>query len=90
MASTHERTLTERHAEYNNTNIMCRCTQLHIHLAFNNDYNHSGPFCSAVSYWKDEHTVPYKMPFNSLTKHSKLLMILVSWGVCVSWKKKKL
>ena len=30
MTSTHKRTLTERHTEYNNTNTMCRsCTRLH-------------------------------------------------------------
>ena len=28
MTSTHERTLTERHSEYNNTNTTCRCTRL--------------------------------------------------------------
>ena len=27
--STHERTVTEWHTEYNNTNTMCRCTRLH-------------------------------------------------------------
>ena len=94
MVSTHERTLTEWHAEYNNLNIMWRCTQLHIHLAFNNDYNHSGHFCSAVSYWKGEHTVPYKMPFNSLTKHTKLLWfgyleVFVYLEKTIFFKKKK-
>ena len=36
MASTHERTLTEQHTEYN-TNIMCRCIPLYLsaHFIFN-------------------------------------------------------
>ena len=34
MTSTHKRTLSERHTEYNNTNTMCGCTRLH---AFRHD-----------------------------------------------------
>ena len=39
MMSTQERTLTERHAEYNDTNTMCRCTQLQYDLQKCSRYN---------------------------------------------------
>ena len=32
VTSTYERTLTEWHTEYNTTNTMCRCTQLHFYI----------------------------------------------------------